>query len=92
MALRTVRLDDDSEKILKELMTEMGTSISAVLIEGLRALEDRRRRMAPRRSAWEIYEELDLGPGGYAIAPSTEVRRGVQEAIRRKLGRSSAEP
>ena len=40
-----------------------------------------------RRSAWDLYQELDLGPGGYAIAPSTESRWGVQEALRRKLGR-----
>ena len=30
---------------------------------------------------------VDLGPGGYAIAPSTATRRGVQKAIRKKLGR-----
>ena len=30
---------------------------------------------------------LDLGPGGYAIAPSAETRRGVQEAVKRKLRR-----
>lgn len=39
----------------------------------------------PQRAAYEIYEELDLGPGGYAFAPATETRRGVQKAIRRKL-------
>jgi predicted RNase H-like HicB family nuclease len=36
---------------------------------------------------YEIYEELDLGPGGYAVAPSTEIRQGVQDAIRRKLAK-----
>jgi hypothetical protein len=87
MAVRTVRLDDDSEKILKELIMETGLSISTLLKEGLIVLRERRAKAAPRRMAWEIYEELDLGPGGYAIAPSTEVRRGVQEAIRKKLGR-----
>lgn len=40
-----------------------------------------------RRTPQEIYESLDLGPGGYAIAPSTETRRGVREALRRKFGR-----
>jgi hypothetical protein len=39
------------------------------------------------RTAYEIYKDLDLGPGGYAIAPSTETRRGVREALRRKFGR-----
>lgn len=87
MAIRTVRLDDDSEKILKELIMETGMSISTLLKEGLVVLRERQALSAPRRTAWEIYDELDLGPGGYAIAPSTEVRRGVQEAIRKKLGR-----
>ena len=40
-----------------------------------------------RRTPYDIYAALDLGPGGYAIAPSTETRRGVREAIKRKLGR-----
>jgi hypothetical protein len=78
-------LDEVSEKILKELTEETGMSISAVLKEGLLAL--RARGAESRRTAYEIYEKLDLGPGGYAIAPSTDTRRGVQEAIRRKLSR-----
>ena len=60
MAARTVRLDEDSEKILETLASEMGLSVSAVLKKGL------------------------LGPGGYALAPSTETRRGVPEALRRR--------
>jgi len=86
VAVRTVRLDEDSEEILQHLVEETGMSISAVLKEGLLALKGRTDRQ-PRQSAFEIYEELDLGPGGYAVAPSTETRRGVREAIRRKLGR-----
>jgi hypothetical protein len=34
-----------------------------------------------------VYSELDLGEGGYAIATSTDVKRGVTQAIRRKLRR-----
>lgn len=85
MAIRTIRLDDACEKILKELTEETGMSISAVLKEGLLALRARGCD-SPRRTAYEIYEKLDLGPGGYAVAPSTESRRGVQEAIRRRAG------
>ncbi|HYN21525.1 MAG TPA: hypothetical protein VE078_11235 [Thermoanaerobaculia bacterium] len=86
MAIRTVRLDDASERILKELTEETGMSISAVLKEGLLVLRARGAESS-RRTAYEIYEKLDLGPGGYATAPSTETRRGVREAIRRKLSR-----
>ncbi len=86
MAVRTVRLDDDTEKILDQLVEGTGLSISALLKQGLLALKDQMSPQ-PQRAAYEIYEELDLGSGGYAVAPSTETRRGVQEAIRRKLGR-----
>jgi len=82
MALRTVRLDDASEQILKELMTGTGKSISTVLKEGLLALKDRESGVAPRRPA-EIREEPGLGPGGCAIAPTTELRRGVRDAMMR---------
>ncbi len=86
MATRTVRLDEDSEEILEELVQDTGLSISAVFKQGLLALRERVAEQ-PHRTAYEIYEELDLGPGGYAIAPSTETRRGVREALRRKHGR-----
>ena len=86
MASRTVRLDDDTEKILGQLVKRTGMSVSAVLKQGVLALNDNLTQQ-PQRTPFEIYQDLDLGPGGYAIAPSTETRRGVQEAIRRKLNR-----
>jgi hypothetical protein len=82
MAVRTVRLDEDSEKILEGLAREMGLSISAVLKQGLLVLRDQRTAGAP--GAYEIYRELDLGPGGYALAPSTQTRRGVEAVLRRR--------
>jgi hypothetical protein len=39
------------------------------------------------QNAYDIYHELDLGPGGYSSAPSTETRRGAREAILKKLNR-----
>jgi hypothetical protein len=86
MATRTVRLDDETERILDHLVQATGLSISAILKQGLQTLRERLGEPS-ERSAFGIYEELDLGPGGYSIAPSTESRRGVQEALRRKLSR-----
>ena len=86
MATRTVRLDEETEKILDQLVQTTGLSISAVFKQGLIAFREQIARPTDR-SAYEIYEELDLGPGGYALAPSTGTRRGIQEALRRKLGR-----
>lgn len=84
MSSRTVRLDQDTEEILEQLVRGTGLSISAVFKQGLLALRDRLAEQ-PKRSAFEIYQGLDLGPGGYSVAPSTETRQGVQDAIRRKL-------
>ena len=77
MATRTVRLDDDAEAALEEIRGATGLPISEALKQGLRVLQDRVRQDTTR-TPFSIFRELDLGPGGYAIAPSTDVRRGVQ--------------
>jgi hypothetical protein len=64
-----------------------GLPISGVLKEGLHALEEklaRNREDVP----FDIFRQLDLGPGGYAIAPSTRTRAGVRQAIERKHRRA----
>lgn len=86
MSARTVRLDEDTGEILEQLVERTGQSVPVVLKQSLLALRDRLGEQ-PQRTAYDIYKELDLGPGGYAVAPSTETRRGVQEAVRRKLKR-----
>lgn len=86
MATRTVRLDSEAEKALREVQMATGLPISEALKRGLRSLQAEVRR-GVGRTPYDVYQELDLGPGGYAIAPSTGTRRGVREAIRRKLRR-----
>jgi hypothetical protein len=86
MAVRTVRLDDETEAVLAELIERVGLSVSEVLKRGVLALRDELARK-PARAPYSIYEALDLGPGGYAVARSTDARRGVREALRRKHGR-----
>ena len=86
MATRTVRLDDEAEAALKEIREATGLPISEALKQGLHALQERVTLQA-RRTPWEIYQQLDLGPGGDTIAPAREVRRGVREALRQKYGR-----
>jgi hypothetical protein len=86
MSIKTVRLDDETEKALEQIIQATGFSISDALKRGILLLRDEIRRQEGH-FPYDIYAELDLGPGGYATAPSTETRQGVQEAIRRKLGR-----
>ena len=84
MAIRTVRLDDESEATLRHIREATGLPISEVMKQGLRSLEQQVRNASGQRP-YDVYERLDLGPGGYASAPSTETRRGVTVALRKKL-------
>ena len=86
MATRTVRLDAEGEAALRQIREATGLPISDALKHGLRALQERVRDEADPRP-YDLYRQLDLGPGGYAIAPSTDTRRAVVGAIRRKLAR-----
>jgi hypothetical protein len=86
MATRTVRLDDETERVLQEVQAATGLPISEALKRGLRSLQAQVRREA-ERTPYDVYRELDFDAGGYAIAPSTDTRRGVREAIRRKVRR-----
>ena len=84
MAIRTVRLDDETEATLRKIREATGLPISEALKQGLRSLEQRVKDES-RQRPYAHYEGLDLGPGGYAGAPSTETRRGVAAALRKKL-------
>jgi hypothetical protein len=76
----------ESETGPKDMKKKTSQSVSTTLTQGklsLRAEMDRHNQ----QSTFEIYRRLDLGPGGYAIAPSTNTRRGVRLALRRKSRR-----
>jgi len=83
MGVRTVRLDDETEKALQEVTRTTGWSVSATLKRGLVVL---RKQVGERtrQTPFEVYRKLDLGPGGYAVAPSTQTRRGIDAVLRRK--------
>ena len=84
MAIRTVRLDDEAEATLRQIREATGLPISEALKQGLRSLKQQVADASEQRP-YDLYERLDLGPGGYANAPSTETRRGVAMALRKKL-------
>ena len=86
MGIRTIRMDDDAERLLSRLTKAGGMSISTAFKEGLKVLQ---AELGKRKTAspYAIYKELDLGPGGYAATPSSETKKAVKEAIQGKLGR-----
>lgn len=86
MSVRTVRLDDEAESTLAALRQRPGLSISEVLKRGLRAYAAAENE-SPAEHPYEIYRRLDLGAGGYAIAPAAHAKTAVEQAIRKKYGR-----
>src|SRR5258708_12114142 len=74
MATRTVRLDDEAEAALREIRDATGLPISEALKRGLRSLGDRVKRET-QRTPYDIYRELDPGPGGPPIPPPPPTRR-----------------
>ena len=83
MGTRTVRLDDEAEQTLDRIRTLTGLSISEVLKHGLSAYETEVLEQAPRKP-YEIFRQLDLGAGGYAIAPARDAKSAITEVICRK--------
>ena len=83
MGIRTVRLDDDAEAVLAELRRRTGLSISDVFKRGLQAYAETSRD-AGIEAPYEVYRKLDLGPGGYAVAPAREAKAHIAGAVAAK--------
>jgi len=84
MGSRTVRLDREAEQALREVQKATGMTISDALKRGLLVLRQKLAEETPDSSSWELYERLDLGPGGYSIAPAKDAKRAAREATARK--------
>ena len=83
MGVRTIRLDADAEAALARVCKNTGLSMSEVFKRGLKTYEEvSQREQTP--SAWELYQKIDLGEGGWAKAPARDAKAAVHEALRRK--------
>jgi negative regulator of replication initiation len=86
MATRTVRLDPEAEQVLAALTRSTGHSISDVLKQGLLAYQ-RQTQETAERGPYEVFSQLDLGPGGYARSAARDAKTTVRTTIARKHGR-----
>lgn len=83
MGVRTVRLDDEAERTLAAVRKRTGLTISEVLKRGLRAYDIASREVAATRP-YDVYRRLDLGSGGYAVAPARDAKAAIAEVIAAK--------
>lgn len=84
MSVRTVRLDQNSEKILHHVIEMTGLPISKVIKEGLKAFEKQLMMQSFEKTPYEIYKSLGPIPGDEKTPPSTDVRKAVRAVLRRK--------
>ena len=84
MGSRTVRLDDEAEEALLDIRRTTGMTISQALKKGLLTLRGQVAEGVRKPTPWEIYEKLDIGPGGYNTPPTRRIKKRVWEAIRKK--------
>lgn len=83
MATRTLRMDPEDEARLERIQRRTGWTVSDVLKEGVRLLEEALAK-APTTEAYEVYSRLELGPGGYSSGPASKSREAARAAILRK--------
>lgn len=86
MVTRTVRFNEETEKTLNEVRAATGWPISEVLTRGLNELRAV-LRTRPVQMPYDVYRELDLGPGGSAVGSSEDTRGAARQALKRKHGR-----
>jgi len=86
MAMRTVRLDQESEQILAEIRRATGASVSAALKQGLVAARSALRAGSASRP-YDVYREIDIGPGGYLLQPARRAKNALPTVIRARSGR-----
>ncbi len=86
MSIRTVRLDEEAEKALNDIINAAGITISAALKRGLLVYRDEVLKET-KRYPRDFFEEFDLGEGGYALAPARDAGKAVKQIIRNKSRR-----
>ena len=83
MGTRSVRLDDEAEKALDEIINVTGISISDAIKRGLIEYRDKALAAANKKPA-DFFENFDLGDGNYAIGEARDAKYLLKEKLLEK--------
>ena len=83
MGTRSVRLDEEAESALAEIIGRTGLSISEVIKYGLIGYQESSRHHCAK-SPTEFFETFDLGAGGYTIAPARQAKEAIKTKLKNK--------
>jgi hypothetical protein len=84
---RRISFNGEEERVLKRLRKATSMSTAQLLKAGLKSLESNIPKETGK-TPFEIYCELDLGPGGSAVGPSTAVSRMCKAIVGNKIRKS----
>ncbi len=84
MGTRTVRLDDEAERLLREIRRQTGTTVSGALKRGLEVAARELRERSTTVRPYELYRRIDLGDGGYANGPARTAKSLIASTLRAK--------
>jgi len=80
VSTRSVRLDDEAEKALSEIVGRTGLSISDAIKQGLIVYREKSLESTARKPA-DFFNEFDLGEGGYSIGSARQAKTLVKQKL-----------
>jgi antitoxin component of RelBE/YafQ-DinJ toxin-antitoxin module len=83
MGTRSVRLDDEAESALAEIVGKTGVTISEAIKCGLIEYRNKARKISAK-SPFEFFTHFDLGEGGYTKAPAREAGKSIKAKLKEK--------
>lgn len=81
MGTRSVRLDDEAEKALEDIVDRTGMSITDAIKSGLITFREVSLKTANRRPS-DFFNEFDLGPGGYIQGAARDSKSLLRKKFR----------
>jgi hypothetical protein len=86
MSTRSVRLDEEAENALDDIVDRTGMTISDAIKQGLIAYRQIAIATASKRPA-DFFQSYDLGEGGYAAGPARHAKKVLKDRLRSRAGR-----
>ena len=83
MATRSVRLDEEAESALADIIGRTALSISEVIKNGLMEYRESSLCQTTKRPS-DFFKSFDLGEGGYSISPAREVKQAVKHKLKNR--------
>jgi len=89
MSTRSVRLDDEAEKALDDIVIRTGMSISDAIKQGLISYREIAMKTAMKRPA-DFFKSFDLGEGGDAFGAARNSKTLLKNKIKNRVRQKRA--